>query len=227
MPKEANPVTDHTYMGQPIVIGKLRGRPKQNRNKARWHPIEAKTKAACLYAVTADFKQVSELTGIPAPQLKSMADEQWWADIIKEVRKEENNQMSAKLTQIANTAFDGLIERLKTGDPVLNAKTGEISFIPIRFRDLANSLGTLIDKRQLLRGDPTTRTDKLGQDEILKLLGDKFESFAKKLTNKPEPQTIESVDYVEVKNGNVSKGSQDQSQTYETNEAKPQTSPTV
>lgn len=205
MSQRALPRTDHTYLGQPIIIGKKPGRPKLNRKKAGWYSINDKTRAACLYAVMADYNEVSKITEIPASELRSMAGEQWWQDVIKEVRKEENDSMSSQLTKIANTTFEKIVERLQVGDPVLNHKTGEISFLPIRFRDLANSLGSLIDKRQLLRGDPTTRTDKLGQDEILKLLGDKFESFAKKLTKKEDPVTIETLDYVEVKNDNLSK----------------------
>ena len=183
-------ITGYTYQGAPIVLGKKRGRPPKTRAKPGWYPIEKKVHAACLYAVTGKVDEVAKLTDIPANQLKSMMGEQWWDDIVKQVHQEENDQITASMTTFIVKSLDAAIDRVENGDFYINAKTGEQFRIPVKLRDLAVPVGIFTDKRNLLRGEATSRTDKLGQDEILKALGNKFESFAKKLGYK-EPLTIE------------------------------------
>jgi hypothetical protein len=174
----------------PIVIGKKRGRPFKTKAKPNWYPIEKKVHAACLYAVTGELKKVSELTDIPINQLKSMMGEQWWADTISQVRREENDQITAKMTTVIDKSLDATIDRIENGDWVLNARTGATYRVPVKLRDLTIPIGILTDKRQLLRGEVTSRSERLGQEDILKELGTKFEAFAKKLGVKP----IEVVD---------------------------------
>jgi hypothetical protein len=177
-------ISGYTYQGMPIVIGKKRGRPPRTRAKPTWYSIEKKVHAACLYAVTGSLEQVSKLVDIPLNQLRTMMGEQWWVDTISQVRREENDQITAKMTTVIEKSLDAVIDRLENGDQVLNLKTGETSRVPVRFRDLSFPIGVLTDKRQLLRGDATSRTEKLGQEDILKELGNKFEAFAKKLGHK-------------------------------------------
>jgi len=190
--KDINPdkISGYTYQGLPIVIGKKRGRPPKTKAKPTWYPMEKKVHAACLYAVTGNFEQVSKLVDIPTNQLKSMANEQWWDDVIKQVRHEENDQLTAKMTTFIDKSIDAMLERLENGDRVVNLKTGEIYSAPVRLRDMAIPVGILIDKRNLLRGEATSRTERLGQEEALDKLGKRFEAFAKKLNIK-EPEVID------------------------------------
>lgn len=184
-------ITGYTYQGAPIVLGKKRGRPPKTRAKPGWYPIEKKVHAACLYAVVGKLGEVSKLTDIPENQLKSMMGEQWWEDIVKQVHSEENDQITASMTTFIVKSMDAAIDRVENGDYYINTKTGQTFRIPVKLRDLILPVGILTDKRNLLRGEATSRTDKLGQDEILKALGNKFESFAKKLGYKA-PEVIET-----------------------------------
>jgi len=191
-------ISGYTYQGAPIVIGKKRGRPPKTKAKPTWYPIEKKVHAACLYAVTGNIKQVSQLCDIPANQLKVMMAEQWWEDTVQQVRREENDQITAKMTSFVEKSLDAVVERLETGDTVINLKTGETYKVPVKLRDIAMVITAFLEKRNLLRGEATTRSEKLGQEDILKELGSKFESFAKKLGYK-QPEVIETT-FVEVVN---------------------------
>lgn len=174
-------VTGYTYQTAPIVLGKKRGRPPKTRAKPGWYPIEKKVHAACLYAVTGNLEEVSKLTDIPKNHLKGLMVEQWWEDTVRQVRREENDQISAGMTVFIAKSLDAAIDRVEHGDYQLDLKTGVQHRVPVRLRDLAIPIGILVDKRNLLRGEATTRSEKLGQEDILKELGSKFESFAKKL----------------------------------------------
>src|SRR5258708_31311975 len=126
-----------------------------------------------------------------------MMDEQWWEDTIKQVRREENDQITAKMTIVVEKSLEAVLDRLEHGDHYYDVKTKSLYRVTVRLKDMTMPLGILVDKRQLLRGDVTSRTEKLGQEELLKQLGEKFENFAKSLGVK-EPQDIETIDYIEV-----------------------------
>ena len=184
-------ISGYTYQGAPIVIGKKRGRPPKTKAKPTWYTVEKKVHAACLYAVTGNLQQVSTLSDIPVGQLKSMMSEQWWEDVVQQVRREENDQITAKMTSFVEKSLDAVVERLENGDTVINLKTGETYKVPVRLRDIAMVISTFLEKRNLLRGEPTTRSERLGQEDILKELGSKFEAFSKKLGYK-QVQVIEA-----------------------------------
>lgn len=125
-----------------------------------------------------------------------MMGEQWWVDTISQVRREENDQLTAKMTTFVEKSIDAMLERIENGDSVINLKTGETYRTPVRLRDLAIPVGVLIDKRNLLRGEATSRSETLGQEETLRKLGDKFEQFAKKL-NIHKPIDIIDVEVID------------------------------
>ena len=203
-------ISGYTYQGAPIVIGKKRGRPPKTKTRPNWYPVEKKVHAACLYAVTGNVQETSKLTDIPVSQLKSMMGEQWWEDTVRQVRKEENDQITAKLTSFVEKSLDAVVERLETGDTVINMKTGETYKVPVRLRDIANVISTFLEKRNLLRGEATSRTERLNQEDILRELGSKFESFAKKLGYKQE-QVIEGevIDAEEIRESTSERSSQE------------------
>lgn len=205
-------ITGYTYQGQPIVLGRKRGRPAKTRAKPGWYPIETKISAACIYAVTGDAKVTSDHTGIPVNQLKSMMAEVWWQDTIEQVRREENDQITAKMTKIVDQSLDAIEDRLLNGDHVLvldyeidpetgaKVRTRTLMRVPVKMKDISSHVGIITDKRQLLRGQATSITERTSQEDQLKKLGDKFEQFAKQVGVK-EPKTIEDVAFTEVKNG--------------------------
>lgn len=136
---------------------------------------------------------------MPKGTLRGMMGEQWWLDTISQVRREENDQITAKMTTFIEKSIDAMLERVENGDEVINLKDGTRYRTPVRLRDLAIPVGVLTDKRNLLRGQATSRSESLGQEETLRALGEKFEQFAKKLKIK-EPEVID-VQPIENKDG--------------------------
>lgn len=206
-------VTGYTYQGNPIVLSRKRGRPPRTRAKPGWYPLEKKIHAACVYGVTGSLKEVTRLTDIPENQLKNMMQEPWWLDTIKQIRREENDLITAKMTTIIDGTLDAMQDRIQNGDHYLDnkytpdpenpgkfIKTREIIRVPVKLKDLPVTIGILTDKRQLLRGEATSITGKTAQEDILKELAGKFENFAKALNIK-EPQTLDITDVEEITDG--------------------------
>lgn len=202
-------ITGYTYQGAPIVLSKRRGRPPRTRAKPTWYPLDRKVHAACVYGVTGSLDEASRLTDIPKNQLKVLMTEQWWTDTIKQIRQEENDLISAKMTHIIDNTLDAMQDRLENGDSYMvfdtvkdaeghYRKVERIFKLPVKMKDLTMPAGILTDKRQLLRGEATSITGKIAQEDILAELGKKFESFAKQLNIK-EPELIDVTDVEEIK----------------------------
>jgi len=61
-------------------------------------------------------------------------------------------------------------------------------------KELAIVLSILYEKRALLRGDVTSRTETGGNKDAMKLLQDKFEDIAKQLSATPINNTYEVIE---------------------------------
>lgn len=151
---------------------------------------EKKVEAATLYAVLGKVKETSELTGVPEQRLREWLRDDWFCAIIEEVREENNQKLDAKFTEIVETALEGLNDRLKNGDHVMSPR-GEVTRMPVKAKDLASIVSGQLEKRELLRGKPTQRTESQQStpEATLKLLAEQFISLAQQ---GKKPKTIEA-----------------------------------
>ena len=150
---------------------------------------------SCIYP--SSYK-VSKLTGVPDRTIRAWRQNApWWPELIRQIKKHKNEELDAELTNIIMSAAEGLQDRLENGDTVLD-KHGEERKIPLKAMDIAKVLGIGYDKRALLRGDPTSRTEKIGSQEMLKQLKNTFEAMAK---GNKDPQVIDDAQYEEIPKG--------------------------
>lgn len=184
--------TGYSYQGKPIELRKQSGHSlKKPYHKMTWYPDQKKTEAATLFAVTKSWSQVSELSGVGVGTLKSWAKEAWWDSIISQVVKDKNEELDGALTEIIHECENQIKNRLKEGDVRVNFKTGEQYRVPLDVRALTMSLAILFDKRQLIRGEATSRTESISTDRRLEKLKSEFEKFSK--TKVIEHASVESV----------------------------------
>lgn len=175
-------ITDTTVNGKPIILRKKNGRPFAMTHKSPdWYPLDTRMRAALQYTVTGSFEKTSELTGIPVGTLRTFSKTEWWDEVQKMVHNEENAAISAKLTMVAGEALDQLLDRVTNGEKVLD-KEGNEKRVPMRAMDIARPLSNLIKDRQLLRGQATTRSEKIDTDDRLKDLASNFKKFSKNST---------------------------------------------
>ena len=77
------------------------------------------------------------------------------------------------MTSIIHFAGEELIDRLQNGDEVIT-KDGDVRQKKIGAKDLAWIMSIIHDKRALLRGDPTSRTEKIDTAKILDDMAKRF-----------------------------------------------------
>jgi len=199
---QANPekLTGFTFKGLPIILSKTRGRPPNGKmsigKPGFWHENK-KIEALTIFAATGVFSEVQKLTGVPGTTVKKWLREQWARDLLSEIRDENDHIIDSKFTQLVGTALEGLGERLQNGDHKV-LKDGTLIRVPVGARDLAIITAINVDKRQLLRGKPTSRSETINETSRLKKLEDMFLKLAKPVERKPVE--IEDVEFVEVIN---------------------------
>lgn len=196
--------TGFTYQGREIVLSKTRGRPLVNQHwKKGYYTDKQRIEAVTLYAATGSARKVNELTGIPVDTLRKWRKQPWFLDLLDEIRAENDDVIDQKFNEIIVSALDQLQDRVVNGDHVLT-KDGELVRKPVVARDLSIVTAINIDKRQLLRGKPTSRSEQVTNqsiDERLRVLADNFTALSGKKLRKPETVDAEIIEIKEEDHG--------------------------
>lgn len=190
--------TGFSYKGKEIVLSKTRGRP-MNMGKGMYGvPDTKRIEVATLYAVLGHTGKVAEISGIATTTISKWRKEEWFIQLLDDIRNENNDKIDVKFTESISKALDLIDDRLENGDSYLT-KSGELVKVPVKIRDLALVAAINIDKRQILRNKPTQIVQKQETPVI-----DKLDELAKAFTalaNKKEikqPEVIEDVEFEEV-----------------------------
>lgn len=157
-----------------------RGGKVQNRvaGKRNYYSEQEKMDAACKFAVTGNCRRVSELTGIGEATIRGWKSQEWWLDIQSAIVREQDETLDVKLTNLVDKAVDSVNDRLEHGDYIYDTKRGSLVRKPVNAKDLAIVTAITIDKRQLIRGLPTSRVEKVSTDARLEKLAIEFRKFS-------------------------------------------------
>lgn len=197
--------TGMTYKGKEITLTKTRGRPyngmvQMGINRGIY-PDEKYLEAATLYAITGTLETIERLTGIPVSTLRKWTREERFKEIVREVRQENNEKIDAKFTQIIEKSCDLILDRLEHGDHVWDTKRGELIRKPVGAKDLSLVTAINIDKRQLIRGEPTQRVEQVNEDTRLEKLAAQFSKIANQFKDAPKLTPVIDVEVVRNEEG--------------------------
>lgn len=131
------------------------------------------------YTITGSAKKAEIYTGVPSHTIYHWKNKSaWWPSVMDTLRKDANEEMDAMLTGILKETLENIIDRVENGNDIYDFKTGTHVKVPASARELTGVFAHLHDKRALMRGDPTSRTEKVNTDDRLDQLKKQFESFA-------------------------------------------------
>jgi hypothetical protein len=203
LPVDTSPdrLTDYKLDDHEIILGKRRG-PGFKFSNPNYYNLEQKTDACAMYCVYGDIDQVSELTGIPAKFLREWKQEPWWNEIQKKVFVEQNEKLAGRITGVLDKSLEHLVDRLDNGDYLWDVRKSKLVRKPVDTKVLATVFNTLVTRRQLIRGEPTSITTQVGVDDRLKLLAQQFEKFAAAKEVEQLAPVITDVPFTEEQNGN-------------------------
>ena len=150
----------------------------KTRTKGGWYPPEKRIEVATLFvAGVTNASQIEELTKIPAATVRDWKRQEWWGDLIDRVRYEKDEELDPKFSKIIEKTLDRITESLELGDEVIT-RDGEVIRKKVSGKDAAQIMKLTVQERQLLRGKPTSRVEKLSQKDTLLELATEFRKFA-------------------------------------------------
>jgi len=107
---------------------------------------------------------------------KQRAD--WWPALTAAIQKERGEELDHELTTLISDTTTSIKERLENGDWKYNPKLDKLVRVPVQAKEAAIIMDKAIGNRNLLRGDPTSRSESVSVKEHLTSLRQEFERFA-------------------------------------------------
>lgn len=143
---------------------------------------EVRVEAVTAYIAMGKMPKVSLATGVPLNTLWAWKKySNWWSDLEKTIRGEQNNEYSAVIGDIVTSSLLAIKDRVKKGDFVYNPRSGETVRVPVTAKSLNQVVNTLLDKRgKLVRenlAEGNSVVDEKTLENKLTQLADAFKSF--------------------------------------------------
>lgn len=140
---------------------------------------EDRLRAALAWAVTGTAQGASDVCGIPRTTIDTWTREEWWLPLVVEARQVKDDELDAKLTKVIDTAMQRLQERLDDPEGMTKAMLNQIAI----------TVAICADKRQLLRGLPTSRTERVSSEDRINKLRDEFAGMMQKRADQNKVKT--------------------------------------
>jgi len=142
---------------------------------------EQKVNAVMTYVMTGTIKKSAKIIGMPQQTLDKWKNKAvWWDDTVRECRKKKQDELDSMYTVLIHDIVDQVADRVENGDTKVD-RNGVVTKIPMTGKDLAITMAVTFDKRQLLRGEATSRVEKVSEKERIERLADSFKEMSKKM----------------------------------------------
>lgn len=142
-----------------------------------WWSEKKKLEALGIYMATGSLTMAANQSNVPFETVKSWARSDWWKDKVKEIQNEEYDKLDSKLSKALDKALDQVMDRIENGEYMYDPKTGKTKLMPAKLRDLNTAFNSLMDKRQLIRKQPTKIIEQSNTAAQLQNLADQFAAF--------------------------------------------------
>lgn len=162
--------------------------------KTNW-AYEKKQEALRHFMSCGNKTQTAMELRIPYKTILLWSNQDWWKNGIKDLRNENIDRTDAKLTALIDEALVGIEDRMTKGETVYDPRTGKERIVPVKIRDLNTVFTTLLDKRQLLRKEPTKIVEQTTTAAQLQNLANQFEQFVTKKIKEERPEDI--IEFIE------------------------------
>ncbi len=154
--------------------------PKRNdmsqTDRGNWAE-KKKLEVLSIYMATGSLTMGASQANVPFETAKSWKSKDWWKEKVKEIQNEEYDKLDSKLSKALDKALDQVMDRIENGEYMYDPKTGKTKIMPAKLRDLNTAFNSLMDKRQLVRKQPTKIVEQATTAAALQNLADQFSQF--------------------------------------------------
>lgn len=142
--------------------------------EGKWWSDTQKIEAVKTFLMTGNVAMTSRILKIPEPTMRLWTKSTWWAEIVDDLRSQDELILSQRLKKIVEKTFDVVEDRLEFGDYVYDQKSGEMRRKPVSLKD-AHKVGLELDnKRDLIMNRQAPRASEEQIDDKLNKLAAKF-----------------------------------------------------
>lgn len=173
--------------------------PKRNdisqQDRGNWSE-KKKLEALTFWVANGSLVETSKHCLVPYETLKRWKSSDWWKDKVRDIHTEDYDKLDAKLTKALDKALDQVMDRIENGDHIYDPRTGKLRQIPVKLRDANIAFNGLMDKRQLIRKQPTKIVEQQTTAAQLQNLAEQFASFVtgKKVVDNIKDVTLEFIE---------------------------------
>lgn len=173
--------------------------PKRNdisQEDRGWWSEKKKNEALAFYVANGSLTETSRECQVPVSTLNKWKASDWWKDRIRDIQNEEYDKLDVKLSKALDKALEQVMNRIEHGDHIYDPRTGAIRQIPAKLRDVNHAFNSIMDKRQLIRKQPTKIVEQQNTAVQLANLAQQFAAFVsgKKVTEKVDELTLEFIE---------------------------------
>lgn len=161
-----------------------------------WWSEKKKLEALTYFVANGSLAETSRHCQVPYPTLMKWKQSDWWKDKVHEIQTEDYDRLDAKLTKALDKALEQVMDRLQNGDHIYDPRTGKLRQVPVKLRDANIAFNGLMDKRQLIRKQPTKIVEQQTTAAQLQNLADQFAAFVtgKKVQDNLKDVTLEFIE---------------------------------
>lgn len=145
-------------------------------DRGRWAE-KKKLEALTFYIACGSPTMTARELNIPLETLHTWRKSDWWKEKVRDIQNEDHDKMDSKLTKALDKALDEVMDRIQNGEYHFDPKTGKTKVVPAKLRDLNTAFNTLLDKRQLIRKQPTKIVEQQSTAAQLQNLANQFAQF--------------------------------------------------
>ena len=173
--------------------------PKRNdisqTDRGNWSE-KKKNEALAFFVANGSVTETSKAVQVPVSTINKWKASDWWKDRIRDIQNEEYDKLDVKLSKALDKALDQVMNRIEHGDHIYDPRTGAIRQIPAKLRDVNNAFNSIMDKRQLIRKQPTKIVEQQNTAMQLANLANQFAAFVsgKKPTDNLKDVTLEFIE---------------------------------
>ena len=173
--------------------------PKKNdisqSDRAQWSE-KKKLEVLAYYLANGSVADTCRECRVPYRTIQMWKSQDWWKDKVRDIQNEEYDKLDVKLSKALDKALDQVMNRIENGDHIYDPRTGAIRQIPAKLRDVNNAFNSIMDKRQLIRKQPTKIVEQQSTAAQLANLANQFAAFVsgKKPTDNLKDVTLEFIE---------------------------------
>jgi hypothetical protein len=152
---------------------------KPRKKKFHWS-IDKKTQAVIAYLTLGKMPLVEAATGIPAGTVHQWKQQEWWGEMVNQIRREDNVITDSRLSKILDKTMSVIEDRLENGDWMYDPKSGKMVRKPVGMRDAVTVAESGWNRRDIIRSiSGEKQASASGIEDQLKKVAEAFEKFAK------------------------------------------------